>query len=80
VAQYNPYAPDDLVAVVRKCLAKDPDDRFTRAGDLEAALTACRCAGLWTEDRAADWWAAHPEDVPEDGTDLNSLPYQDPTE
>jgi serine/threonine-protein kinase len=50
-------APADLAAVVARCLAKDPADRFATAGDLERALAGCKCAGDWSAERAAAWWA-----------------------
>jgi serine/threonine-protein kinase len=37
-----PNAPDDLIATIERCLAKEPSARWRRAGDLRAALTAPR--------------------------------------
>jgi serine/threonine-protein kinase len=53
-------APADLAAVVMRCLAKSPADRFADVGELDRALAACPCAAAWTGVDAADWWAAHP--------------------
>jgi serine/threonine-protein kinase len=50
-------APADLAAVVARCLAKHPADRFPTAGDLERALAECGCAPEWSAERAAAWWA-----------------------
>ena len=50
-------APADLAAVVRRCMAKDPADRYPDADSLGRALAACACAGDWTEERARAWWA-----------------------
>jgi serine/threonine-protein kinase len=50
--------PDDLQAVVLRCLEKDPSDRFADATNLEAALAACRCSGSWTREEAARWWGS----------------------
>lgn len=72
-----PPIPADLEAVVRKCLAKSADDRYRTAGELDAALAECGCAGKWTEARAAEWWGIRAAEVPEPGTDLNSLPLRD---
>jgi serine/threonine-protein kinase len=55
--------PPDLDAVIVKCLAKNPDDRFPDAAGLRRALLACRCAGEWDADRAAAWWGARPDAV-----------------
>ena len=41
--------PADLEAVVLRCLAKRPADRYSTAGDLDAALAACGCAESKTE-------------------------------
>jgi serine/threonine-protein kinase len=51
-------APADLAAAVRRCLAKDPADRYPDAESLGRALAACACAGDWTEDQARAWWRA----------------------
>jgi tRNA A-37 threonylcarbamoyl transferase component Bud32 len=52
-------APADLAAVVMKCLAKKPEERFGCVRELEAALGSCECAREWCESDAAAWWAAH---------------------
>ena len=52
--------PPDLEAVIRRCLEKDPADRFPDVMSLNEALAACRCADHWTESAAAEWWQAHP--------------------
>jgi serine/threonine-protein kinase len=48
--------PADVEAVIRRCLAKDPSDRYPDVLSLEGALAACTCAAEWTESRAARWW------------------------
>jgi len=48
--------PNDLQAVVLRCLEKDPARRFTDAGSLEQALAACGCATVWTREKATRWW------------------------
>jgi hypothetical protein len=50
--------PADLEAVVLRCLAKAPADRYATADELIAALDACGDARAWTADRARAWWAA----------------------
>ncbi len=53
--------PSDLEAVVMRCLAKSPDDRFAAATLLARALDQCQDADRWTHADAAVWWknAAH---------------------
>ncbi len=50
--------PADLAAVVAKCLAKAPAERYPSAADLEAALAACACSTEWNACAAKTWWAA----------------------
>jgi serine/threonine-protein kinase len=40
--------PEDLGAVVMRCLRKSPDDRFRTARELADALTDCHDAGRWS--------------------------------
>ena len=49
---------EDLEAVVLRCLAKDPEERFPDVARVEQALCACRSAGDWIESDAAAWWNA----------------------
>jgi serine/threonine-protein kinase len=51
--------PPSLEQLIMECLAKDPVDRPQTARDLSLRLAATRCDG-WSEDRAREWWAAHP--------------------
>ena len=53
---FRPDAPADLAAVVARCLAKEPADRFQSATDLDLALGQCRCVADWSAERAAEWW------------------------
>jgi eukaryotic-like serine/threonine-protein kinase len=63
-----PDVPRDLEAVIMKCLAKKPEDRFATVGDLEHALETCRLPREWTQANAKDWWSSTPEEHrPADG-------------
>ncbi len=49
----------DLEKLILECLAKRPEDRPASAHVLRERLRACAAAGLWTNARAAQWWAEH---------------------
>jgi len=55
-SKLRPEIPADLEAVVLRCLAKDPADRYQTVRDLQRALSDCVAAGGWTEQDAASWW------------------------
>ena len=54
----KPVSPD-FEALLLACLAKRPEDRPASAHILRERLRACSSWGLWTNARAAQWWAAH---------------------
>jgi eukaryotic-like serine/threonine-protein kinase len=56
LTERRPDVPADLEAVVLRCLAKDPNDRFPDARSLEQALAACRTSSEWSAQEAASWW------------------------
>jgi eukaryotic-like serine/threonine-protein kinase len=51
--------PPELDAVILRCLAKDPRERFADAESLRAALRACSSTGVWSSEHAASWWGEH---------------------
>ncbi len=57
ISKWQPEVPADLEAVVMRCLAKSPADRFSSAAELAHALDQCECAGQWSHAQAAQWWA-----------------------
>jgi len=65
--ELQPNVPEDLAAVVMRCLEKDPEDRFQTAHDLGQALDDCQAAGLWDSERAANWWVenTNPQQPPQ---------------
>ena len=56
-SKHQPGIPEDLEALILRCLAKAPGDRPASAAALEAALAGCGSAGAWDYDRAAAWWS-----------------------
>ena len=60
-SQRHPGIPTDLEAVVMRCLAKSPTERYADARELAAALSACECASDWDELQAEQWWLTQAE-------------------
>ena len=60
--EYRPDAPPALVAIIERCLAKAPNDRWANAGDLRDAVKGA-AAGTHAETRHAP--AAPPPVVPQ---------------
>jgi eukaryotic-like serine/threonine-protein kinase len=50
--------PEDLEALLLRCLAKQPGERPAGAVELRRALCAC-AVPAWTEEDARAWWAGH---------------------
>ncbi|MBL8848532.1 MAG: serine/threonine protein kinase [Planctomycetaceae bacterium] len=48
--------PADLEAIVMRCLAKSPSDRYHDVSELEQDLARCRDASTWSDEVAAQWW------------------------
>lgn len=48
--------PSDLESIVVKCLAKAPNERFSSATELSAALSECAAVDSWGRDQAWQWW------------------------
>jgi serine/threonine-protein kinase len=51
--------PEDLQAVVLRCLEKFPAQRFPDVTSLAQAIQQCACADRWTQTEAAAWWRDH---------------------
>jgi eukaryotic-like serine/threonine-protein kinase len=56
--------PADLEAVILRCMAKAPRDRYQTAANLSAALGRCAAAGRWGRKEAAQWWQTRESGTP----------------
>jgi serine/threonine-protein kinase len=63
-SQLRPGIPSDLEEVVLRCLAKNPDDRYSDTSRLAEALKACADAINWSPEHAAEWWRTHGQNAP----------------
>jgi serine/threonine-protein kinase len=59
----RPEVPTDLEAIIRRCLRRQPGERFADIGLVDRALAACACASSWGSEEAAVWWQTHPVSV-----------------
>ncbi len=56
-SEIKPEIPADLEAVILKCLAKKPADRYQSVRDIGDDLAACACAADWNARKADEWWS-----------------------
>ncbi|KAA5543764.1 serine/threonine protein kinase [Roseiconus nitratireducens] len=56
---WNDDVPSDLEAVLRRCLEKKPESRYSDVTQLRDALANCADAGRWTPEDARQWWLQH---------------------
>jgi eukaryotic-like serine/threonine-protein kinase len=62
-SHWNPDIPQDLEAVLLRCLSKRPDERYGSPREMAEALGKCRDAGKWNYERAANWWKEHAAEI-----------------
>jgi hypothetical protein len=62
-SRWNPTIPEDLEAVIMRCLSKEPADRYASPHDLAEALRACKDAGSWNYEKAGDWWRERADEI-----------------
>ncbi|MFC1758952.1 serine/threonine-protein kinase [Planctomycetota bacterium] len=65
--------PEDFNAVILRCLAKDPGERFQSVEELGAALQACGESGSWTREDAAQWWRSNASPRQMEAEELTSV-------
>jgi serine/threonine protein kinase len=66
----GPPVPPGLWAIIQRCLAKEPTQRYQRAGEVQAALEAVQSGAIVSADPAAD---LHPDVSPPKTTTLHSV-------
>lgn len=57
-SEHRPSITPCLEAIIMRCLAKDPADRFENVQSLAEALAAC-AETPWTQTQANAWWNEH---------------------
>lgn len=63
LSDFMPDVPRDLEAIVMRCLAKNPEDRYASADELREALERVELSEKWSADRAKAWWSSAPTDA-----------------
>ena len=58
-SRWTPGIPPDLEAVVLRCLAKNPAERFPTADALARRLSATTQVAAWSQSQAETWWREH---------------------
>ncbi len=64
LGEVRPDTPADLTTVIMRCVAKDPQERYASAAELEAALMACECSLGWSHSLATQWWRGAHDAMP----------------
>jgi serine/threonine protein kinase len=60
-SRHREGVPADLEALILKCLAKQPRDRYPDMKELALAFEACACAREWSPRQADLWWDERPK-------------------
>lgn len=60
----RPEISFEINQILLKCLAKDPEERFQTARELQSALEECGLPDRWGEQQAEQWWQAWQSEKP----------------
>ncbi len=60
-SQHNVNILPELEAIVMKCLAKNPSDRYASTEELSIQLGSVQFSRRWNAKLAEQWWEAHCE-------------------
>lgn len=55
--------PDEIAQLVKRCMAKNVDDRFSTVDQLAVELDQLISAYPWTVEQARSWWRIHGEEL-----------------
>lgn len=73
LAEHGVVVSAELEAIVRACLAKNPEDRVQSAAELRRRLLAC-AVEPWDDSKARAWWSEHQRAFEADASARNGRP------
>ena len=78
-SQLQAGIPGDIDAIILKCLAKIPSERFQDVESLMRALEECSISANWGQEQAEQWWRSIEKNA-ESGKPPETVSGNDPTE